>query len=237
MDRAHRHELKHDRFVDELGVLSSRAQENQRFLLMITGGVVAIALIAYGIYFYNSNREKKAQAALAVAIETIESPLIQPGVPNPDAKFKTEEERASRAEAMFRDIQKKYGGTDASDISSLYLARTASTRGDVAGAKKMLASFIDEHSSHLLVGAARYSLFQARIESGEAAQVVTELNAELAKNEEQILPPDAMLVLLAHAYDVQGNAAKSRETYRKIVTQYPDSPYALEAQRRVGTNA
>ncbi|HXG58007.1 MAG TPA: tetratricopeptide repeat protein [Thermoanaerobaculia bacterium] len=235
MDRAHRHELKHDKFVDELGVLSSRAKENQRILLTVTGAVVAIALVAYGIYFYTSSRERKAQAALAAAIETIDSPLIQPGVPNPEAKFKTEEERAARAEAMFRDIRKKFGGTDAADVANLYLARIAVTRGDVAGARQMLEAFIREHPDHLLVGAARYSLYQVRIENGEAPQVINELTAELAKTEKQILPGDTLLVLLAHAYDAQGNAAKSRETYRRIVTQYPDSPYALEAQRRVGT--
>ena len=42
------------------------------------------------------------------------------------------------------------------------------------------------------------------------------------------------MVLLAQAYSVQGNEAKSRETYRRIVTEFPDSPFALEAQRRVG---
>ena len=32
MDRQHRRELKHDRFVDELGTLSDKARDNQRFL-------------------------------------------------------------------------------------------------------------------------------------------------------------------------------------------------------------
>jgi len=49
-----------------------------------------------------------------------------------------------------------------------------------------------------------------------------------------VLPADSLLVLLAHSYEVQGNDAKSRETYRRIVTEFPDSPFALEAQRRVG---
>ena len=49
-----------------------------------------------------------------------------------------------------------------------------------------------------------------------------------------VLPADSLLVLLAHAYDVQGNAQKSKEAYRRITTEFPDSPYALEAQRRMG---
>ena len=49
-----------------------------------------------------------------------------------------------------------------------------------------------------------------------------------------VLPADSLLVLLAHSYEVQGNEQKSRDTYRRIVTEFPDSPFALEAQRRVG---
>jgi len=51
MDRQHRRELKHDKFVDELGTLSSRARENQRVLVTITAVAVAVAVIAYGIFF------------------------------------------------------------------------------------------------------------------------------------------------------------------------------------------
>ncbi|HEX2060356.1 MAG TPA: tetratricopeptide repeat protein, partial [Thermoanaerobaculia bacterium] len=67
----------------------------------------------------------------------------------------------------------------------------------------------------------------------EAAQVVTELNAELAKPE-PVLPGDSLLILLAHAYEAQGNETKSREAYRRITTEFPESPYVIEAQRRVG---
>ncbi len=237
MDRQHRRDLKHDRFVDEVGSLTTSARENQKLIIAITAAVVAVALIGYGIYFYRSNREKQAQSALAKAISAIDSPLIQPGQPNPDAKFRTEPERAAAAEAMFRDVQKKYSGTDASDVANLYLARIAASKNDTATARKLLQDFIAEHPEHLLVGAARYSLYELRINNGEAAQVASELTQELSKTENQVLPGDTMLMLLAHAYEVEGNAEKTKETYRRIITEYPDSPYAVDAQRRVGSSA
>jgi outer membrane protein assembly factor BamD (BamD/ComL family) len=237
MDRQHRHDLKHDRFVDEIGALSNRARDNQRLLLTIGAGIVLVALIAYGIYFYRDNREDNAQQLLATAITTIESPLVgqqQPNQPpDPNAKFKTDQERASAAEKQFKAVQDQYSGTDASDVAGLYLARMAAGRGDSATARKLLQGFVDEQSGHMLNASARYSLYQMRIDGGEAPQVTTELTAELAKAE-PTLPPDSILSLLAHAYDVQGNVEKSRDTYRRIVTEFPDSPYVLEAQRRVG---
>src|SRR5687768_4429639 len=187
MDRQHRHDLKHDKFVDEIGALSVRAKANQRGLLFIAVGVIAIALLAYGWYFYRSNQEDKAQLALSTAIETIEAPVgddptQQPATTGP--KFKTPEERNTAAEKQFRDVQTKFGGTDAADIAGLYMARLAVTRGDAENARKGLEQFLDDHGDHpLLGGSARYSLFQLRIENGEAAQVATELTAELNKAE------------------------------------------------------
>jgi TolA-binding protein len=237
MRREHRRELRHDKFVDEMGSLSTRAKENQRFLMTVTAAVVAAALIAYGIYFYRNTQEQKAQDALASAIDTIDSPLLSPPgsqqPPQPGAKYKTEAERNAAAEKQFKDLESKYGGTDAADVANLYLARLDAGRGDVAGARKLLNAFINEHPKHVLVGSARFSLYQLRIENGEAAQVANELQTEVNKSD-PVLPADSLLVLLAHAYDVQGNAQKSKEAYRRITTEFPDSPYALEAQRRMG---
>ena len=237
MDRQHRHDLKHDRFVDEIGALSTRARENQRLLLMIGGGAVIIALIVYGIYFYRSSREQKAQALLATAIDTIEAPVgdqQQQQRPTTGPTFKTDAERSAAAEKEFKQVQASYSGTDASDVAGLYLARIAVSRGDVAAARKQLQDFIDDHKNHVLVSSARYSLYQLRLENGEASQVATELNAEMSKAD-PVLPGDAMLVLLAQAYEVEGDVAKSRETYRRIATEFPESAYVVEAQRRGGT--
>lgn len=235
MDRQQRRNLKHDKFVDEIGSLSTRAKANQRLLLTITATAVILAVLAYGIYFYRSNREQKAQQALATAIDTIESPLIPaPGAqPVPNAKFKTEPARTAAAEKQFRDLVANYGGTDASDVGNLFLARIDAGKGDVAGARAILQKFVSDNPKNFLVSGARYSLYQLRIDNGEAPQVAQELQAEIGKSEPS-LPPDSLLSLLAHDWEVQGNAEKTKETFRRIVTEFPDSPYALDAQRRMG---
>lgn len=235
MDRQQRRDLKHDKFVDEIGSLSARARENQRLLFTVAGAAVIIAVLAYGIYFYRSNHEEKAQVALGAAIETMESPLLPaPGAqPVPGAKFKTEAERTAAAEKQFKDVETSYSGTDAADVASLYEARIAADKGDVASARTRLQKFVNDHPKHVLVAGARYSLYRLRIDGGEAPQVAQELQAELGKSDSS-LPADSLLALLAHAWDVQGNSQKSKETNRRIVTEFPDSPYAIDAQRKMG---
>jgi TolA-binding protein len=235
MDRQQRRDLKHDKFVDEIGSLSTRARENQRLLYFIAGGAVVLAVIIYGIFFYRSNREQKAQQDLSAAIDTIESPLMPAAgsEPVPNAKFKTEAERTAAAEKQFRTVTSNYSGTDASEVATLYLARIQAGKGDVAGARTMLQEFVNRNPKHLLVNGARYSLYQMRIDNGEAPQVAQELQAEISKSEPS-LPADSLLSLLAHDFEVQGNPEKTKETYRRIVREFPDSPYALEAQRKIG---
>ncbi len=235
MDRQQRRDLKHDKFVDEIGSLSTKARENQRLLFGIAAAAVVLAILAYGIYFYRANREDKAQQALSKAIETMESPLIPaPGAPPaPNAKYKTADERTAAAETLFKGVDDGYGGTSASDVASLYLAGIAANKGDLVSAKTRLQKFVSDNPKQVLVAGARYSLYRLRIDNGEAPQVAQELQAEISKSEPN-LPPDSLLALLAHSWDVQGNAEKTKETYRRIVTEFPDSPYALEAQRRIG---
>jgi predicted negative regulator of RcsB-dependent stress response len=234
MDRQHRHDLKHDKFVDEIGALSVRARDNQRMLLTIALGVLAVALGVFGIYFYRSNRETKAQAALATAIASAEGTVGEQRPANSTGPhFKTEAERMTTAEKQFKDVQSNFSGTDAADVASLYVARLAAGKGDVKTARTLLEDFVSEHDDNILGRSARFSLYQLRIENGEAVQVAKELEEELKKSE-PVLPGDSLLVLLAQAWDVQGNSAKSRDAYRRITTEFPESPYVVDAARRAG---
>lgn len=236
MDRQHRHDLKHDKFVDEIGVLSGRARDNRRPILIVAGAAVVIALAVYGFLFFRGGQESDAQKALAAAIEAAEAPVgaaAQPESGQKPSKYKTEAERDAASEKEFKEIRDKFSGTDAADVAGLYLARAAAARGDATGARTLLEAFVSRQGSHILALTARYSLYQLRLEGGEASQVVVELNAELAKAE-PVLPADSLLTLLAAAYEKQGNTAKSREAYRRIASEFPQSPYAVEARRRGG---
>ena len=237
MDRQHRHDLKHDKFVDEIGALSSKARDNQRILIGAAVAFIAAGLIFYGWLFYRSNQEAKAQALLATAISTFDAPVGDTATPPAGStapKFKTEQEKLAAAEKQFQAIQSSFGGSDAADVANLYLARIAVNKGDTARGRELLQTFVAEQREHILSSTARFSLYQLRIDGGEAAEVASELEAELAKPEPE-LPGDSLLVLLARAYEVLGQPEKVTETWRRVTVEFPESPYAVDAQRRLGT--
>lgn len=233
MDRATRHKIKHDKFVDDVGTAYSYMREHSRPVVWgIAAALAAIVLIS-GMFLYRRGQESRAQRRLAEAITILETPIEpQPPAGGPAPKYKTEQEKAAKAQPIFQDVANKYGGTNAADIAELYLAHFAADRGDLASARPKLQEFLRRHPDHILASAAQRSLYELRLSAGEGAQVVAELERNLS-SEKGILPDDVTLALLAQALERTGNAVKAKETYQRIVNEFPDSPYSLDAQRKL----
>ena len=233
MDRATRHQIKHDKFVDDVGSAYTYVQSHRRPVLWaILGGIAAVALVV-AFVLYQRTEESRAQERLAEGIEIIDAPLESQASPEtPGPKYKTEQEKLTKAQPIFEEVVSKYSGTDAADIADLFLARLAAQRGDVASARPKLEQFVREHADHILAGAAQRSLYEIRLSGGEATQVIADLEKELAA-EKSLMPDDVILALLAVAHEQTGNTAKAREAYQRIVNEFPDSPYTIDAQRKL----
>lgn len=235
-DKLNRKEIKHDRFVEDVGVAYDFARTNRNQVIALAVGAVVIALAIWGFFVYRSSRENKAQSALADAITVMETST---GTADPTStaapQFKSEQEKLAKAEPMFSAVAEKYSGTDASDVADLYLARIAASRGDAARAKERLQSFIRDHGDHMLAGAAQLSLYELQLQGGAGAkEVISEVEKELGKDDSP-LPKDALLSMLARAYEMTGAPDKARDVYQRIVNEFPDSPYTIDAQRKLAT--
>jgi TolA-binding protein len=235
LDRNTRRGIKHDKFVDEMGAAYAIANRNRARVAMGAIAVLAMALIAWGIVIWRGRQAATAQAKLAEAITVMDAPTgsaPQPGVEAP--QFKTEQEKYAKAEPMFAAIVDDYSGSDAADVADLYLAHIATGKGDVNGARTRFEKFVREHPDHILAGGAQMSLYELRLQGGSAKDVVTELEQALSKDD-TILPKDAILAVLARAYEVTGAPAKARDIYQRIVNEFPESPYTMDAQRKLAT--
>ena len=232
-DRFSRKEIKHDKFVEEMETAYAVARRNAPAVVWsIVAVLVLIAAIA-GFMLWRTRQETVAQKRLSEGIEIIEAPVAAGGETAPAAgTYASEQEKVAKAEPVFRSVMEEYGSSDAADVASLYLARMEIGRGDTASARKKLEEFIDEHSDHLLAQAARVSLIDLRLASGEAEQVAAELEKDVSSTEAP-LPQDVALALLARAYETAKQPQKARDAYQRIVNEYPDSPYTLEAQRKL----
>jgi TolA-binding protein len=231
-DRFSRKDIKHDKFVEEMETAYAVARRNAPVVVWsVVGALVLIAAIA-GFTLWRTHQENKAQKRLAEAIQIAEAPVAAPEAAPAAGTYASEQEKTAKAEPIFREVLSEYGSTDAADVAGIYLARIEIAKGETAAARAKLEAFIDEHPKHLLAQAARVSLIDLKLTAGEATQVIAELEKDVATTEGG-LPQDVALTLLARAYETAKQPEKARDAYQRIVNEYPDSPYTLEAQRKL----
>jgi len=231
--RLTRKDMKHDKFLEDVGDAYTYANRNRRNLLLGLAAVVLLAAALSAVAFYRKGQQQKAQGELAEAIAIIDAPSAEtPGAAAADAKYKTEAEKLVKAKPMFVKIAKEYSGSDAGDVAEIYLARVAAAEGDTNGARTRLEGFVRHHPDHILAAAAQQSLYELRLQGDQAQATIKELEQKL-NDEGTVMPKDAILSLLARAYELTGDQNRAREAYRRLVNEFPDSPYAIDAQRKL----
>lgn len=117
-------------------------------------------------------------------------------------------------------------------MASLYLAQIEAGRGEYESARTRFETFLDDHPDHLLAGTAEVSLLRMRLADGDTDAVITELQQRV-DGEQERLPRPVLLALLAQAYEMKGEQDKAIQAYRRIANEFPDSPYSLDAQRKL----
>jgi tetratricopeptide (TPR) repeat protein len=230
MDRQTRQAMKHDKFLDELNRAYSLAHDHRRKLIFVAVALVLLAVAATLLAGYGKLQEREAQALLSEGIELIDTPAGVE-IPGRAEAYETEEAKLEAAEAVFRRVVDEYGRRDAAAVANLYLARMESDRGDLESARPRLERFIRKYPKHVLSAGAELSLLHLRLAEGEIDAVIAE--AQQALDGDPRLPKPTLLALLAQAYEMKGENDNALQIYRRIANEYPDSPYSLDAQRKL----
>jgi tetratricopeptide (TPR) repeat protein len=234
MDRQERHDIKHDRFVDEVGHYYDEVRKNSQRVIFGVVGLLVVIGIGIAIWGWNGRQEKAAQVILADAIETFEAPVGADAVADPNRKgpaFATDAERMTAAEAKLNEVASKHSGSDAAQVASLYLAQIEISKGQTDAAIKRYEEFVKKNAGSLLAGGAQMSIYQLRMAT-DAKAVIPELE-KASQDEKSPLPKESVLTLLAEAYEKSGDKAKAMDIYRRIATEFPQTSYASEAQQKI----
>ena len=236
-DRINRKNLKHDKFVEGAEDTLVSVRQHARTAIFAAVAILVLIAAAVGWVSWQRAQERKAQTLLADAINSFERRIAsEETAANPLEKtWASEEDRLAQTEPMFRAVIDQYGRTDASDIASLYIGQILVRQNKPTEALPLFEAFVREHPEHLLAGAAQMSVYQIRLAGEERTRTIEELERAAASDEPR-LPKDAILAMLAEAYESDGNGSKARDAWQRIANEFPDSPYALDAQRRIATS-
>jgi tetratricopeptide (TPR) repeat protein len=235
MDRETRHQIKHDKFVDEVSDFYDDVRKNSQKVIIGLVGVLVIIGIGFAVVTLGARQERQAQGRLAEAMKILgEQAGEAPAAPGAEApKYKTEAEKIAAAEPILNEILDSHSRTDAAQVASLYLAQIELGRGETDKALSRFESFARKNKSHILAGAAQMSVYELKLEKSAEA-VIPELESELATTK-SVVPQESIMMLLGKAYEKAGNKEKSQEMYRRVATEFPQSPYASEAQQKTSS--
>ncbi|MES1242165.1 MAG: tetratricopeptide repeat protein [Acidobacteriota bacterium] len=230
-----RKDMKRDELANAMERGVEYAESHARTLMTAIGALLAIALLAALWFMYSNNRAEKANVALAQAIKVYQAP-VDPAAPKPDdpqnPTFADEAARRTKAKGLFEKLHDDFGSTAAGDIAAVYLGQIALAEGQADRARELWNGFVDEHGDHLLAGETRVNLFRLDRNSGKAEDVATKLSAMLDQSEPP-LPQDVILGELAATQEQLGKKQDAVQTYQRIVDEFPQSPYAREANQKI----
>ena len=92
---------------------------------------------------------------------------------------------------------------------------------------------IDAEPSGALSATARVNLYKLDREQGRGTELIGELQ-KMIEQADKPLPADVILYQLALTYEALGKSDDAKASWRRIVDEYPQSPYTADAQREAG---
>ena len=235
MKRTERHHLKEN----ELDRLARQARETVgTWKRETTVAIAAIVIVGAGVLGYvawkdriNSRAEAMLAEALAVAEVRVGAP-VAPGTPGAGPSFATERARSEAALAKFKAAAEAYPDTDAG-IFARY--RQAGVEMELGNAKQAAATYqqvVDRAGDRIYGQMARLGLAEAQARGGQYDQAINTYK-ELAQRKDGPLPVDGILMQLGLAYRDAGKKADAQQTFNRLVEEYPDSPFSMDAKKEL----
>ncbi len=231
--RLTRKDMKRDELREGLGTVVDFLRDYGRWIVAGIVALLVLVAIAAGYREYQQRREVAATEDLAEALRIYQAPIVPVGTTPPDADqptFSTEESRAARARELFDEVRAEHDGTDAADISKVYRAELATREGDLALARELWEGFLERQKDHMLAAEVELNLMSLDRLEGRGDELITRLNTMLDLPEGASLPTDLLLNQLAITLEDAGRAEEAGQAYRRIIDEYPSSPYVVAAR-------
>lgn len=264
MSRLTREEMRRDEVREAVFSASTWFAEHIRQILIGIAGVIVVVVGVVLFLNYQEGREAEASFELSKALDVfraeIEAPEADaaldfldappdsaPGegdageepAPQEDGEeegltFASEAERRAEARSALEAVRESYGSTSSGRLASVYLGQIAAAEGDTARARALWTEYLESNGGdNALAIGLQMNLYSLDRAEGRGEQLAAELRGAVA-TETTELPKDVLLFELAATLDQLGDEEGARETYQRIVDEYPDSGYAIRARQQLG---
>jgi lipoprotein NlpI len=216
VDRVHRKELKHDRFVEQVGHTVEYAAEHRQQLVRYALGVIAVIAIGAGIYFYRDHQHSVRQVELRQALRTQDAQVSPPDPNGIFVTFPTAAEKDKATENAWKELATRYSGTDEGQIAKFYLGTYYVDHGNNTEAEKYFKEAADG-GDKAFASQAKFSLADLYAANGRRADA-EKLLRELMNNPTVMVSKEQAQIELARVL-ATSNPGEARKLLEPLRTQ------------------
>lgn len=242
MKRTERHHLKENEFAEWLLGAKNWYEANSKTIGYLGVGILLIVVAAMGISGYRQMMAGRASSALADALAVAEAPVLPPA-PGEAGKppiqrpgtYPTERARFEAALPKLMAVADAYPGSDAGIMARFRAAAALVSVGRTQDGIQRYKEVV-EKGKGAYQAMARMGIAEAHLAAGQFDQAIAALkDVEALKSDD--VPGDGVLMELGRAYKLSGKADEAKKTFKRVVDEYPTSPYAAAARREAGGGA
>lgn len=230
--RITRREIKRDELVDTLGGLKTSVEQHARSVVIGVGALVVLGAAIAGGIWYSRSREADAQLKLSAALRALNAPVTEDGgvAGQAAAAYATRRQKYDEVARLAGVVLTEHPSSTASKWASYYKAFAQKELGDYPGALQTVGALALDQEE-FLASSAKFLQGQIHEAQGDTAGAL-EIYTSLAASAPQRFPVDMALMSQARILEAQGKSEEARDVYRRVIQEFPDSPFAREASQK-----
>ncbi len=237
MKKSERHLMKRDELMTVFEKSSFYIEHHARRIALVGGGVVLVAIAGFAWRSTMASRAEKASFLLGRIVETHRAPVaaslesLQQAAPGAKT-YTTEEERDRKVLELADEMLSQYASSPSAPKALYYKGLALSGLKKPEEAAKALQDLVTRHPGDFLAPMARYQLGRLREQEGNASEALIQYQA-LAEDAQGVFPKEEGLMGVARCQEALGRKEEAIRTYRRIVSDFPESDYQFEARQKI----
>lgn len=209
--RLTKRQIKEDKLVTYYFKTIEYVTQNIRFIAIVSGALVVIAVVAF--LYANSVRGKEEAASVEFT--------------KADLQYQNGNYQA--AIDQFKRLIEDYGGTDKAELGKYYIANSYYKIGNYADAETYFREYLDSNGDSFLASSAMAGVAACLEQQGKYQEAAEQYEKTARQYKGGVLAPQN-LYNAARNYDLAGNKQAAIGALQNLIKEYPDSGVKNDAE-------
>jgi TolA-binding protein len=242
MKTTERHHLKSNEVAETVARVRAALESGGAGIWRTLLALAVVAALALAFLGWRNYTASKAQALLADALTTDSAAIVPPPPPPapgqpapqppPAGSFPTEQARRDAALAKYVAAADAHPATREGRLARYRAASLYAEMGKLADAEREFKAIAESGGSDVFVQMARLGVADLQVRQGQYDPAIATFR-ELAMRTDGALPVDGVLMQLGRAQQLSGKKSEARQTFARVVEEFPQSVYVADARREM----